>query len=170
MYLKIGTITKQVGLKGEVRVYSTTYFASKRYKKGNKVFIKLGNDYKELTIKTYRKLDGSFDVISFEEYPNIDSTIDLMKKDLYALKDESILDKNQFYYSDLENCLVFSADNKEIGKVVSVEEFPAQITLKCVSNNKQEFYVPFIPQFIKNVDILNKKITIEVIEGLLWNL
>jgi 16S rRNA processing protein RimM len=167
MYLKIGTITKQVGLKGEVRVYSTTYFATKRYQKGNTIFLKVGDEYQKLTIRTYRKLDRNFDVISFEEYPNSDVTIDLLKKDLFALKDDSILNKNEYYYSDLENCKIFSTENIEIGSVKSVEEMPAQLTLRCIAKNGKEFFVPFIPAFIKAIDIKNKKITIEVIEGLL---
>jgi len=167
MYLKIGTITKQIGLKGEVKVYSTTFFAEKRYKKGNVVYIKIGEEYKALTIRTYRKLDRSFDVISFEEYPNIDSTFDLIKNDLYATKDEKILKKNEYFYSDLVSCKIFSTEGNELGVVKSVEEFPAQITLKCLSLDKKEFYVPFISQFIKDVDIIEKKIIIELIEGLL---
>ena len=167
MYLKIGTITKQVGLRGEVRVYSTTCFANKRYKKGNIVFIKTEDQYQKLTINTYRKLDRNFDVISFDEYPNSNVTIDLLRKDLFALKDNSILSENEYYYSDLENCRIFSTNNEEIGIVKSIEEMPAQLTLKCLNKNGKEFFVPFIPAFIKSININDKRIIIEVIEGLL---
>jgi len=165
MNLKLGTITKTVGLKGEVKVYSTTSLASRRYKKGNKVYV--GETL--LTIKSYRKLNSDFDVVSFEELPTIESVEPLLKKDILAEKDDSILKKNEFYYVDLENSDIY-ANNKNIGKVVSVEEFPSQITLKCKTNDDKEFYVPFIPQFIFNVDIENKKIDINLIEGMLWDL
>ena len=40
-YLKVGQILKTQGLKGEVRVFSTTSFKDIRYKKGNELFILL---------------------------------------------------------------------------------------------------------------------------------
>lgn len=170
MYLKIGTIVKQVGLKGEVRVFSTTSFAKKRYEKSNKVFIKLNNNYKELTVNTYRKLDKQFDVVSFDEYPDSKSTEELLKLDLFAIKDESVLNENDYFYVDLIGCTIISnSDNSNCGKVVDIEEFPAQLTLKCDFNGKI-FYVPFVEQFIKKIDIKNKTIVVNVIEGLIWNL
>lgn len=170
MYLKVGTITKQVGLKGEVKVFSTTSFAKKRFEKGNIIFIKNGNKYEEITVKTFRILNSDFYVVSFEEYPNLESTNVLLKKDLFALKDNSILDENQFFYSDLIGSSVFNENNEKIGEVLSIEEFPAQTTLCCKKEDGAKFYVPFIPQFILKIDIENKSIVIKIIEGLLWNL
>jgi len=169
MYLKLGTITKQVGLKGEVRVYSTTSFASKRYKKGNKVYVEISpENYKELTINSYRKLNGDFDVISFVEYESIDATDELLKKNIFALKENLKLNKGEFFFVDLIDCILLdSKTNQPIGKVTSVEEFPAQLTLKCIDGNNKVFTIPFIKQFIDDVDIENKTIVVEVIEGLL---
>jgi len=167
MYLKIGTITKQVGLKGELRIYSTTDFSKERYKVGGIIYLKTNNDYQKLTVKTYRKLNRDFDVVSFNEYPDTNSTEKLLKHDLFAIKDNSILKENEYFFSDLLECKVYSMENKEIGKVVEIMEFPAQLTLKCLTLENKEFFLPFIEEFIKKIDINNKKITIEVIEGLL---
>lgn len=169
MYLKLGTIVKQVGLKGELKIFSTTSFAKERFKKGNKVFILKNDQYEEFTVKTFRILNSDFIVVSFEEMPNIESTNDLIKCELFALKDENILSKNQFYYVDLIGCKLVSQNNEDIGEVVGIEEFPAQTTLSCVNNGKK-YFVPFIDQFILKVDIENKLITVNVIEGLLWSL
>ena len=38
-YLTLGKIVKTIGLKGELKVYSSTDFGAKRYLKGNKVFL-----------------------------------------------------------------------------------------------------------------------------------
>ena len=98
--------------------------------------------------------------------PNIESTNDLIKCKLFALKDENILSKNQFYYVDLIGCKLVSQNNEDIGEVAGIEEFPAQTTLSCINNGKK-YFVPFIDQFILKVDIENKLITVNVIEGLL---
>ncbi len=169
MYLKLGTIVKQVGLKGELKIYSTTTFAKERFKKGNKVFVLKNNEYKEFTVNTFRILNSDFIVVSFEELSNLVATEEYLKCEIFAIKDQNILSKNQFYYVDLIDCKLISQDGEDIGKVTGIEEFPAQITLEC-SNKGKSYYVPFISQFILNVNIENKTITVNVIEGLLWNL
>ena len=169
MYLKVGKITKQVGLKGEVKIYSTTSFAKKRFKKGNKVLVKIENEYKELTVRTFRILNSDFFVVSFEELPSLETTNFLLNKEIFVEKNRDILDENQYFYRDLIDCTILDEKNNILGKVIKIEEFPAQITLKC-QDDKHDFFVPFISQFVKNVDVDKKEITIKVIEGLLWNL
>lgn len=171
MFLKIGTISKTHGLKGEVKVYSSTSFAKQRYKKGNKVYIEDNGEYKEFTVRSFHNIDPLFDCVAFEELPTINDVEKYLKKDLYAVKEEMNLSKSTFFYCDLENCSIIDSKNNVVGIVVKVEEFPAQLTLKCkkISSDSDFFYVPFIDYFIKNVDISEKKITIKEIEGLLWN-
>ena len=72
-----------------------------------------------------------------------------------------------YYFSDLEKCEVFDEDNNLLGKVIKVEEFPAQITLRVKSKSGKVFFVPFIEQFIIDVNIIDKSIKIKVIEGML---
>ena len=80
------------------------------------------------------------------------------------------MEKGQYFYSELRGCEVYDQNNKLLGKVKEVEEFPAQLTLRVARDKKPDFFVPFIKQFIKAVDIKNKAILIEKIEGLLWKL
>ena len=47
--LQTGTIIKTVGLKGELKLKSTTFFAEDRYQKGNVVFKFKGKTYKATT-------------------------------------------------------------------------------------------------------------------------
>ena len=61
---------------------------------------------------------------------------------------------------------VILEDKSVIGKVIKVEEYPAQSTLRVKTNNK-EILIPFVNAFIKKVDIKNKTITVRLIEGML---
>ena len=76
------------------------------------------------------------------------------------------LQKGFYYFSDLEKCNV-KADGKIVGKVIKVEEFPAQITLRVKSNEGKEFFVPFIKEFIKNVSLESQEIEVVLWEGML---
>ena len=167
MYLKLGNIVKTIGLKGEVKVFSTTNLARRRYVKGNIVFLGSLENLKKFTIKSYRKIDNNFDAVSFEEINNINDAEDLLKMDIFVEKANNVLKENEFFYVDLENCELYN-NGKIIGNVLKVEEFPAQITLKCVSKNNKELMVPFNDFFIKKIDIDNKIIEINLIEGMLW--
>ena len=87
--------------------------------------------------------------------------------EIQVIKDSKDLKKGEYFFADLKACEVFDENNNLLGKVKEVEEFPAQITLRVKANNGKEFLVPFVKFFIKNIDIENKKITINVIEGML---
>lgn len=171
-YLKVGKILKAQGLKGEVKVYSTTSFKDIRYKKGSHLFIKDKNgNYIDLVVNTFYSKGENLDVISFMDHDTIESVEPLLNHELFALKDESILFDNEYFYDDLLNLTVFDENNNELGIVSSIEEFPSQITLKVAKKDKHFFFVPFNDFFIKDVNLEDKKLLIHVIEGLIeWNL
>ena len=167
-YLLVCKVLKPVGLKGDLKVYTYTTFKDIRYKKGSKLFYKNGEDYIELTVKSFYSKGGNLDVISFKDLDEIDKVNFLLGKEIYALKDDSILNENEFYYSDLTGLKVIDEDNNELGKVTSIEEFPAQITLKIQKNSaKSHFFVPFNDFFVKEVNIKDGFIKIHLIDGLL---
>lgn len=167
-YLKVGKILKTQGLKGEIRVFSTTSFKDIRYKKGNELFILLKDGtYKKVIVNSFYSKGENLDVISFKNYDSIESIEPFIGLELCALKDENILFDDEYFYEDLKDCKIFDEEKNELGTVTSVEEFPAQETLKILGNNKKFFYVPFNDFFIKEVDIKNKIIIIHVIEGLI---
>ena len=167
-YLLVCKVLKPVGLKGDLKVYTFTTFKDIRYKKGSKLFYKNDEDYKELTVKSFYSKGGNLDVISFKDLDEIDKVNFLLGKEIYALKDDSLLNENEFYYSDLTGLKVIDEDNNELGKVTSIEEFPAQITLKIQKNSaKSHFFVPFNDFFVKEVNIKDGFIKIHLIDGLL---
>lgn len=167
-YLIVAKILKPHGLRGQFRAYSYTSFASKRYKKGNKLFLKVDDEYKEVTIASCSQRDKTFYILGLEEYQTIDEAMKLQGLELFALKDDSYLKKDEYFYSDLIGCDAFDEENNNIGKVDSVEQFTSQITLKIAKNAaKVHYFVPFNDFFIKEVDVKNKRIVIHVIEGLI---
>lgn len=168
-YLRIGSIVGSFGLEGTLKIFSTTDNAMERYQKGNIVFLFDPNTnvcIKELTVCDYRK-SGQFDIVKFMEITTKEDA-DLYKRfEIKILKDHSSQKEGYFYFDDLENCDVFDEEQNNLGKVSKVEEFPAQITLRVTSKNGKQFFVPFLKQFIANVDISKKMIVIKVMKGML---
>ena len=168
-YLNLGNIVDSFGVDGTVKIYSTTSFGEKRYKKGSTVLLvnPQTNEMTELTVEKYRH-SGFFDFVKFEEFKTPEEVKNLKGYSIQIIKNNKDLDKDTYFYSDLRGCKVVDESNKELGTVKEVEEFPAQVTLRVSRKNGQDFFVPFIKQFIKDVKIDDKIIVIHVIEGLLW--
>ncbi len=167
-YLLLGKIIDTFGLDGTVKVISSTNNQDIRYKKGSKVFAhdEKEDTYLELTIKNYRS-NGKFDFISFNEFKDINDAEIIKGNTLEVIKNRNDLDVGYYFYSDLVGCKVLDENNNTLGTVSIVEEFPAQITLRVKRPNRKDFFVPFLEQFIKNVDVEKKEIHINVMEGML---
>ena len=67
-YLRVARIVNSIGLNGEIKIFSTTSFKEIRYKKGNKLYILVDNNYIPVTVKSFRIKDAKFDAISFKEF------------------------------------------------------------------------------------------------------
>ena len=167
-YVSLGIIKDSFGRDGTMKIFSTTTNQAKRYVSGATVLLynPQTNERQALKVVSYRK-NGPFDFLKVEEFNTPEEIKSLKGYEIHANKDDIALEKGQYYYSDLKGCEVYDQDNNLLGKVKEVEEFPAQLTLRVSRNKKPDFFVPFIKQFIKAVDIENKRILIEKIEGLL---
>ena len=165
-YLTIGTIIDAFGLDGTAKIKSSTDRGEQRYKVGAKLFLCKGNDRREVTVESYRS-SHVIDFVKFEEFNTPEEIKELKGSTIEVIKDRKDLEVGYYFYSDLEGCIILDEDKNELGIVSKVEEFPAQITLRVKRNNKPDFFVPFIKQFILNVDIDKKTITIKVIGGML---
>lgn len=164
-YLLLGKISKPHGLKGEVKVFSHTDFAFLRYQKGKLVYYLDNNEYKPLEINSFFK-QGKFDVVSFKGYLDIKLIDPLLNKELYIKKEDAKLPDGYYHYTDLVNCNIMS-DNKVIGIVKEVMDFPANYCLRCETPNHQSFDIPFVDEFIQEVNIKDKCIKVKLIEGIL---
>ena len=164
-YLTLGKIIDTFGLDGSVKIFSSTTNQDIRYKKGNTVYISIDNEMKAYTVASYKR-SSNLDVVRFVEIASIDEAVTLKGKEVFVIKDQKDLKEGYYFYSDLRGCSIIS-DGKKLGEVIEVEEFPAQITLRCKALNGKSFFVPFIQQFIKEVRIESKEIEINYMEGML---
>ena len=167
-YLKLGTINGAFGLDGTLKIFSTTNMGDKRYKKGSIVFIfnPENNEYEEYKVLSYRH-NGLFDFVKLENINTPEEAISKKGLEIFVIKNRDDLDDGEFFYSDLRGCEICDKSMKKLGIVKEIEEFPAQLTLRVSRDNGPDFFVPFIEEFIIEVDIDNKRIIINVIEGLL---
>lgn len=159
-YIYIGKIVNTHGIKGEVRIVSHFKYKSSVFIKGT--FLYVGNGKTKLEIKSYRK-HKIFDMVTFVGIDDINDVIKYKGESVYIDRNEVKIDG--ILNEDLINMDVFDEDSF-IGKVTDILNNGVYDIL-VVENDKSKNFVPNIEEFIKNIDLDNKKIQINMIEGLI---
>ncbi len=167
-YICIGKIVNTHGIKGELKIQSYSDFDVERYKKGNTVYINYENQYLPFIVKTFRVHKGH-SLVSFEEYSNINDVEKYKEHMIYISEQERKPLKNgQYYRNQIVGLTAKDANGNTLGNVISVEETTgAQNNIRIQTDDKQEFLVPYIPEFIQSVDLEKQTIVILMQEGLL---
>lgn len=168
-WFNVGKIVNTQGIKGEVRVISTTDFPEERYKAGNQLMLFMPNDKTpiELTVKSHRK-HKNFDLLLFEGYENINE-VEKFRNGILKVSESqlSALDEGEFYFHEIIGCLVFTKDGAEIGKVKEILTPGANDVWVVKGKNGKEYLIPYIDEVVKKVDIKEGIILIDPMEGLL---
>ena len=167
-YLEVGTILTTHGIKGEVKVNIITDDIT-RFNVGNKLYILKDNKYEPITIDSFR-IHKNMALITFNNIKDINLVLPYIKTTIYVNPEELESNTEGFYFDDLIGLEVFdsSDNNKLIGKVIDVLEVPQGSILRVKKENGKNALIPFVDEFIKNVDLENSVIEIASIEGLLW--
>lgn len=166
-YIRIGKIINTHGIKGEAKIYSYSDFDEVRYQKGNRVYFKVNDEMKPFTVKTYREHKG-FPLVSFEELKDINAIEPYKNTELYIDDDmREELDEG-YYFDELEGLDAYDENGNLLGKTIGIEETNgAQDNLRIEMKDGKQFLVPYIDEFIAEVDLEKNRIVISMQEGLL---
>ena len=151
----IGKYVNTHGIKGEIRIKSDFKYKNKVFIIGNNIYI--GN--REYIINSYRVHKG-YDMVTLKGINNINDIEKLKGSSVYINKEDLNLEKHEYLDKDLINFDVFM-DNKIKGKVLDIRYLNNNKKILDVNNH----LVPF--ELIKQVDLENKKIEVERVDGLL---
>lgn len=168
-YVSVGKIVNFHGIKGEAKVGCSKsqqdFFLSLDtvYLKNN------NNDYTPLYIESVRP-NKNLMIVKFE---GIDSINDILEyKGSLLFVDEAViretLNDDEFLIDELVGLEVFdNSDGKKLGFVIGVSNNGASDLISVKTNSKKICLIPFVKAIVPVVDIENKKIMINNLEGLL---
>ncbi|MFQ8704472.1 MAG: ribosome maturation factor RimM [Thomasclavelia sp.] len=163
--IKIGKIVGTHGLKGEVKIRSSSDFSEERFKKGNFLIVRYQENDIELEIVSSRVHKSNY-LISFKDNQDINLVEKFIGSFVYGFKDKELLDDDEYFYDDLIGLEVSSTDGKMIGAVTSIYDNGRHDILN-IDHNGKNVAIPYVDAFIKSVDMDNKIITVELIKGLI---
>lgn len=167
-YISVGKIVNFHGIQGEAKVgYSKNqqdFFMSLKY-----VFLKKDNGYIKLDITSIRP-NKTFLLVKFKGINSINEIIPY-KGCLLFVEEEVIresLEEDEFLIDEMVGLEVFDNENgQKLGFVVGVSNNGASDLISVKTNSKKICLIPFVKAIVPDVDIKNKKIMINNIEGLL---
>ena len=166
-FVSVGKILNFHGVKGEAKV------GFSKNQQGfllslDRVFLQVDNNYVPINISS-SKINKNFALIKFE---GIDSINDLLpyKGKLIFTDEETIrenLQEDEFLIDELVGLGVYDTDGKELGFVVGVSNNGASDLLSVKTKTKNVCLIPFVKAIVTGVNLKEKKITINNLEGLL---
>ncbi|MEG0025806.1 MAG: ribosome maturation factor RimM [Bacilli bacterium] len=155
-YIYIGDIVNTHGIKGELRILSDFKYKKNIFKKEFKLYIGLE---KELVIITKYRFHKIFDMICLNGYNDINEVLKFKACKVYVNKQD--LDV-PYLNEELIGISVYNQDGL-MGKISDIRLTKTN-EIFVINNN---IFIPNIEQFVKKIDIKNKKVIVETINGML---
>ena len=148
----LGKYVNTHGIKGEIRIKSNFPYKDRVFKINNEIIINNVN----YIIKSYRVHKG-FDMVTLDGI-NAINDIPFPKNIKVYIDRDKFLEKNDYLDSDLIGFIVYNS--KIMKEVLDILYINSAKKLIKVSDR----YIPF--ELVKKVDLENKKILIEDVDGL----
>lgn len=164
-YLEIGQIVNTFGIKGFVKVVPFTDDIT-RFENLNKVFILYDKQLVEFEIEEVKynkntvllKFKGIEDINCAEKYKNCYLKI--------ARCDAVKLPKNSYFIVDLIGIKVVTEQNEELGTLVDIFKTGSNDVYVVKDDFGKQILLPAIKSVIKKVDVENRIMIVNLIEGL----
>jgi len=121
-----------------------------------------------IKINSHRKHKG-LDLITFNDIDNINDVISYLHAEIFADAelDPGLLAEDEYHYQDLIGLEAISENGESIGTVRDLLEVPQGWILVLKKEDGKEALVPFVSEFVKKIDLEDRKIILTPIEGLL---
>lgn len=162
--IPVGKILSPWGIRGGAKflLYNSK---SKALEKFYQVYIKSGFFFEVLTIVSIQK-QGKFLVLYFEGYSSPEKVLELKGKETF-LPTEKLprKEKGEVYIFELVGMTVYSSQGEKLGKVKRVDNYGASEIL-VIESEKSEILIPVTSDTLKEVVSLEKKIVMNIPEGL----
>jgi len=161
----LGKIAKKFSFKGEVLIYLDTD-EPELYEDMESVFVEFNKNLIPFFIENSNLHKGDFLRVKFEDVDNEEQADEIINCEVYLpLNILPKLEGNKFYFHEV---IGFEIEDQRLGvfgKIVSINDTSAQPLFEVINGNV-EILVPMIDQFLVKIDRENKKVIMNLPEGL----
>jgi 16S rRNA processing protein RimM len=168
-YFNVGKIVNTHGIKGELKVLATSDFAEMRLKKGGTIlaFSPDGSQQRTLVIQTVRMHKNMF-LLTFKDVQTM-TEAELLKQWQIKIDRSQLhrLPEGEYYFHEIIGCVVVTEEHQVLGEIVSVLTPGANHVWVVQTNTRNEILLPVIDDVVLNVDVVAKRVTVRMMEGLI---
>jgi len=163
--LKVGTIVRGFGIKGEVKIKILTDVPEDRFKVKRKLITQLNGQEIILTVSSLR-FHQDHALVTFVGYPDLTSVEPLVGASLWVKVAEIDTALHEGFYSfQLIGLFAYDLEGNLLGEVTEIVPTNANDVLR-IKTTMKDILVPYLPVFVKHVDIANKQIKVMLLEGM----
>ncbi len=164
-FFRVGVIANTHGIRGEVKVFPTTDDV-KRFEWLKDVYLDTGREKIKLEVAKVR----FFKKLVIVKFKGIDDINDIEKykgKDLLVTREDAVpLEEDEYYLSDIMGADVFTEGGKPFGVLTDILETGANLVY-VVEHEGREVLLPAIPDCVKDINVGEHKIIVDILPGLL---
>lgn len=162
-YIKVGKIVNTHGVKGYIKCIPLTDDLE-RFEELEYVYTEKDNIKRTIDDVWYQK---GLVCLKLKDIDDMDKA-ELFKDTYISIVEDQlrVLPEDSYYLFDLEGIDVYSNNGDYIGKISEIYQTGANDVYE-VKNNKNSYLIPAIKDVVKSVNVQDKKMIINVIEGLL---
>ncbi len=163
--LQVGVITSPHGVHGEVKVYPTTD-DNRRFKKLKDCYIDTGKAQIP-AVCTGCKFFKNMVILKFQGYDNPDAVEGFRQCPIMVTRENAVpLEKDECFITDIIQSEILDENGKKLGVLTDVLTTNANDVYVVKKPDGKELLLPVIKQVVKKIDVVNKKITVRLMEGL----
>ena len=162
----IGKVVSTQGNKGEVNVLSFTD-SIERFKNLDNVFLRNKNSQTILNVEKIRIKKDTV-VLKLKDIENLEEAKMIVGSFLEVERKNAVkLSKDTYFIFEIIGLEVYSENNIFLGKVENIISTGSNDVYVVGRKDKEELFIPAIHDVVKNIDLEKKRITINMVDGLI---
>ena len=165
-FIIIAKVVSTHGNKGEVNVFPLTD-SSDRFKNLSTIFLKNNHNQTILNIEKIR-IKKDIVILKLKDIENIKEAKKLVGSFLEVERKNAMkLPKNTYFIFEIIGLEVYTENNVFLGKVENVISTGSNDIYIVKDKNKKELFIPAIRDVIREVNLEKKRMTINMVDGLI---
>jgi len=165
MYIAIGKIIKVHGVQGYLRAIPYSGLPD-RFLHLKTIYIDTGHEMRGFILEDVQVQDQT-SLLRMKGIETRDAAAALLKKELWVPEEQQIdLPEDVYFIHDLIGLKVFDEEGEYLGELAEVLS-NAGNDVYAVRKDGREILVPAVSEFVKEVNLQQKKMVVQLIDGML---
>ena len=165
-FIMIGKVVSTQGNKGEVNVLPLTDSID-RFRNLDNVFLRNKNSQTILNVEKIRIRKDTV-ILKLKDIENIEEAKMIVGSFLEVERKNAVkLPKDTYFIFEIIGLEVYDENNIFLGKVENVISTGSNDVYVVKIKDKEELFIPAIREVVKNVNLEKKRITINMVDGLI---